>query len=105
VAVMSKGGHGRAVTGHVAVAGDVATHVATQGRVVGEEAGVVFAPHKVLLVSELDVGECLYDCTRHTRTLPLLTNLEDIREADLRGLGFFTKAVAVTQECALGERV
>jgi hypothetical protein len=25
---------------------------------VGEEAGVVYAPHEVLLVSELDVGEC-----------------------------------------------
>jgi hypothetical protein len=25
---------------------------------VGEEAGVVYAPHEFLLVSELDVGEC-----------------------------------------------
>jgi hypothetical protein len=31
----------------------------------------------------------LHDCTRHTRTLPLLTNLEDNREAGLRGLSSF----------------
>jgi hypothetical protein len=46
----------------------------------------------------------LQDSTRHTRTLPLLTNLRGCREADLRGLSFFTKAVSGTQECALGER-
>jgi hypothetical protein len=46
----------------------------------------------------------LQDCTRHTRTLPLLTYLEDDRHADLRGLGSFTKAFNGTRECALGER-
>jgi hypothetical protein len=42
----------------MAVAGDLATHGATHGGVVGEEAGVVYAPHEFLLVGELDVGEC-----------------------------------------------
>jgi hypothetical protein len=42
----------------VAVAGELATHGAAQGGVVGEEAGVVYSPHEFLLVSELDVGEC-----------------------------------------------
>jgi hypothetical protein len=51
-------GHGRAVTGHVAVVGELSTHGATQGGVVGEEAGVMYAPHEFLLVSKLDVGEC-----------------------------------------------
>jgi hypothetical protein len=46
----------------------------------------------------------LQDCTRHTRTLPLLTDLEDNREADLRGLGSFADAVTRTRECAVGER-
>jgi hypothetical protein len=54
---MSKAGHGEAVTGHVAVIGELAAHWAAQGDVVGEEAGVVRAPHEFLLVSELDVGE------------------------------------------------
>jgi hypothetical protein len=47
----------------------------------------------------------LHGCTRHTRTLPLLTDLEASRQTDLRGLGFFPKAVIGTQECAVGERV
>jgi hypothetical protein len=34
----------------------------------------------------------LQDCARHTRNLPLVTDLEANREADLCGLGFFTKA-------------
>jgi hypothetical protein len=42
----------------VAVARELAAHGATQGWVVGEEAGVVYAPHEFLLVGELDVGEC-----------------------------------------------
>jgi hypothetical protein len=46
----------------------------------------------------------LHDCTGRTRTLPLLTNLEESREADLRGLRSFTEAITGTQECALGER-
>jgi hypothetical protein len=46
----------------------------------------------------------LHDCTRHTRTLPLLTHLETSREADLRGLGSFTQAINGTQESALDER-
>jgi hypothetical protein len=44
------------------------------------------------------------DCTRNTRTLPLLADLEANREADLRGLGSFTEAVVGTRESALGER-
>jgi hypothetical protein len=31
---------------------------AAQGGVVGEKAGVVYAPHEFLLVGELGVGEC-----------------------------------------------
>jgi hypothetical protein len=50
--------HGGAVTGHVAVAGELATHGATQGEVVGEEAGVMYSPHEFLLVREMDVGDC-----------------------------------------------
>jgi hypothetical protein len=46
----------------------------------------------------------LQDCTRHTRNLPFLTNLRGRREADLRGLSSFTKAVFGTHECALSER-
>jgi hypothetical protein len=42
----------------MAVAGELATHGAAQGGVVGEEAGVVYAPREFLLVRELDVGEC-----------------------------------------------
>jgi hypothetical protein len=41
----------------VAVAGELAAHGATQGGVVGEEAGVVNTPHEFLFVGELDVGE------------------------------------------------
>jgi hypothetical protein len=46
----------------------------------------------------------LQDCTRHARTLHLSTDLEDSREADLRGLGSFTEAITKTRECARGER-
>jgi hypothetical protein len=46
----------------------------------------------------------LHDCTRHTRTLPLLTGLEASHGADLRGLGSFTDAFIGTHECAVGER-
>jgi hypothetical protein len=42
----------------------------------------------------------LRDITRHTRTLPLSADLEDNREADLRGLSSFTEAVIGTRECA-----
>jgi hypothetical protein len=42
----------------VAVASELATHGATQGGIVCEEAGVVDSPHEFLLVGELDVGEC-----------------------------------------------
>jgi hypothetical protein len=46
----------------------------------------------------------LQDCTRHTRTLSLLTDLEAYREGDFYGLGPFTEAYIGTHECALGER-
>jgi hypothetical protein len=42
----------------VAIANELATHEAAQGGVVSEEAGVVNSPHEILLVGELDVGEC-----------------------------------------------
>jgi hypothetical protein len=51
VAVMFEARHGGAITGHVAVAGELATHGATQDGVVGEEAGVVYARDEFLLVS------------------------------------------------------
>jgi hypothetical protein len=44
-------------SGHVTVACELTTHGATQGGVVGEEAGVVHAPREFLLVSEFGVGE------------------------------------------------
>jgi hypothetical protein len=46
----------------------------------------------------------LQNCTRHTRTLPLLTDLRGRREADLRGQSAITKGATGTEECALGER-
>jgi hypothetical protein len=46
----------------------------------------------------------LQGCTRHTRTLHLLTNIEACRYAGLRGLGSFTEAIIGTKGCALGER-
>jgi hypothetical protein len=57
VAVVSQPIHGGAVTGHVAVASELATHGTAQGGVVCEEAGVVDPPHEFLLVGELYVGE------------------------------------------------
>jgi hypothetical protein len=42
----------------VAVASELATHGATHGGIVGEEAGVVYCPQELLVVIELDVGEC-----------------------------------------------
>jgi hypothetical protein len=38
----------------VAVAGELTTHEAAQGGVVGEEAGAVHAPHEFLLVSDIE---------------------------------------------------
>jgi hypothetical protein len=63
--------------------------------------------HELDLVTSTCTMSCttvLHDYTRHTRTLPLLTNLEVSREADLRGLGSFTATFIGTHECALGER-
>jgi hypothetical protein len=50
VAVMSQPRHGGAVTGHVAVASELAPRGAAQGGVVCEEVGVVDSPHEFLLV-------------------------------------------------------
>jgi hypothetical protein len=41
----------------MAVASELAAHGATQGGVVDEQASVVYAPHKFLLVIEVYVGE------------------------------------------------
>jgi hypothetical protein len=63
--------------------------------------------HELEWVTSTYIMSCnvlLHDCTRHTRTLPLLKDLEDSHEANLRGLGSFTEVVTGTQECALGER-
>jgi hypothetical protein len=45
----------------------------------------------------------LHDSTRQARTLPILKDLEDIREVDLRGTSSFTEASNGTRGCALGE--
>jgi hypothetical protein len=62
--------------------------------------------HELDLVTNTCTISCNYvllqDFTRHTRTLPFLTNLEGSREADLRGLSPFTDIVTGTQDCALG---
>ena len=58
MSVLSQARHGWAVTGHVAVAGELATHGTSQGGIVWEEAGVVDAPNEFLFVGELCVGEC-----------------------------------------------
>jgi hypothetical protein len=47
----------------------------------------------------------LQDRTRHTRTLPLLTDLEAAARQTSVVLSSFTEAITGTQECALGERV
>jgi hypothetical protein len=63
--------------------------------------------HELELVTSTCTMLCnvlLQDCTRHTRTLPLLRDLWGRREADLRGQSSLTEAVNGTQECALGER-
>jgi hypothetical protein len=63
--------------------------------------------HESELVTSICTMSCnvlLHDCTRHTRTLPLLTYLEGSREAGLRGLGSFTKVLTWIRVCALGER-
>jgi hypothetical protein len=45
----------------MAVASELAAHGAAQGWILGEEAGDVDAPHELLVVSELDVGEgCVF---------------------------------------------
>jgi hypothetical protein len=63
--------------------------------------------HELDLVTSICTMSCdvmLQESTRHTRTLPLLTYLEESRETDLRGLGSGIEAVNGTHECALGER-
>jgi hypothetical protein len=55
--------------------------------------------HELELVKSTCTMSCkvlLHDCTRHTHTLPLLNDLEDNREADLRGLGSFIEALTRT---------
>jgi hypothetical protein len=62
--------------------------------------------HELELVTSTCKISCnvlFQDCTRHTRALPLLTDFEDSREADLRGLSSFTEAITRTLECAMGE--
>jgi hypothetical protein len=48
--------------------------------------------HELEFVTSTCTMSCnvlLRDCTRHTSTLPLLTDLRGRRDADLRGLGSF----------------
>jgi hypothetical protein len=53
--------------------------------------------HELELESSTCTLSCnivLQDCTRHTRTLPfILTEIEDSREANLRGLSSFIEAI------------
>jgi hypothetical protein len=63
--------------------------------------------HELELVTSTYTMSCnvlLQDCTRHTRTLQILTDQGGRREADLRGLSSFTKAVTRTRGCELGKR-
>jgi hypothetical protein len=63
--------------------------------------------HELESVTSTNTMSCnvlLQDCTRHTRTLPLLTDLEAAVRQTSVVLGSFTEAVTGTQECALGER-
>jgi hypothetical protein len=52
----------------------------------------------------LSCNVLLHNCTRHTRTLPILRDLEVNRETSLRDQGSFNESVTWTKECALGER-
>jgi hypothetical protein len=63
--------------------------------------------HELDLVTSTYTMSCnvlLHDYTRHTRTLPLLTNFEVSCKANLRGLLSFIEAITGTRECAHGER-
>jgi hypothetical protein len=63
--------------------------------------------HELAFVTSTYTMSCnvlLHDCTRHTRTLPLLTDLEAAARLTSVVLSSFTEAVTGTQECALGER-
>jgi hypothetical protein len=56
VGVMSKTGHKRVVTGHVTVASELTAHGAAHDGVVWYEAWVLYSPHQLLLMCELDIG-------------------------------------------------
>jgi hypothetical protein len=56
--------------------------------------------HELELVTSTCTMPCnmlLQDCTRHNRTLPLLKDFEDNREAGLCGLSSLIDAVTRTQ--------
>jgi hypothetical protein len=57
VTFVSEASYRGAFARSVAVAGELSAHGAAKGRDVREEAGVVFSPHELLFVYELDVGE------------------------------------------------
>jgi hypothetical protein len=65
--------------------------------------------HELELVTSTCTMSChaMHCCMNVLASLsypPLLTDLEDNREVDVRGLGSFTKAVNGPQKYALGER-
>jgi hypothetical protein len=63
--------------------------------------------HELAFVTSTCTMSCkvlLQDCTRHTRTLPLLTDLEAAARQTSVVLSSLTEAITGTQECALGER-
>jgi hypothetical protein len=63
--------------------------------------------HELDLVTSTCIISCnvlLQYCTRHTRTLSLLMDLKDSREANLRGLGSYIEAINGSRECAMDER-
>jgi hypothetical protein len=63
--------------------------------------------HELAFVTSTCTMSChvlLQDCTRHTRTLSLLTDLEAAARQTSVVLSSLNEAVTGTQECALGER-
>jgi hypothetical protein len=57
VPVLSKVRHRGAVACHVSDAGELPSHGAAEGGIVREETGVVYSPHKLMFVCELNTRE------------------------------------------------
>jgi hypothetical protein len=57
VHVLFESRHRRADAGHVSVVGELSANGAAEGGGVREEAGVVYPPHELMFVCELNMGE------------------------------------------------